>query len=114
MAPIHTFVYFLDTADVQAYIDAKPSSTTKTAPLTISSDACWGSQIGLEVCNGTLLPLFKMQSMSIGINFCQGSYVAWFAVCQERNSVSSCEAKVQATNNVSKLVKEMGHFAASV
>ena len=78
--PVHTFVHFPDSSDVEAYTDAKPPSPSHQSPLTTYSDACWGSQIGLAVCDGTLLPLFKIRSMSGGIVFCQGGPIGWTAV----------------------------------
>ena len=65
--PIHTFVHFPDYSDVEDYTDAKPPSPYHSSPLTLYSDACWGSQMGSAVCDGTLLPLFKCSSMSGGI-----------------------------------------------
>ena len=70
--PVHTFVHFPDSLDVEAYTDAKPSFPSHSSPLTSYSNACWGSQLGLAVCDGTLLPLFKCRSMSGGIIFHQG------------------------------------------
>jgi hypothetical protein len=67
------------------------------------SNACWGSQIGLAVHDGTLLPLFKFQSMSGGIIFHKGGPIVWVAVQQEKTSLSSCEAKIWATNKISKI-----------
>jgi hypothetical protein len=81
--PIHTFVHFPDSSDVEAYTDAKPPSPYYSSPLTSYSDTCWGSQIGSAVRDGTLLPLFKCRSMSGGIIFRQGSPIAWIGVGQE-------------------------------
>ncbi len=61
--PIHTFVHFPHSSDVEAYADAKPASSTHCSPLTSYSDACWGSQISSAIQDGTLLPLFKARSM---------------------------------------------------
>ena len=41
--------------------------------------------------------------MSGGIIFRQGGHIAWTAVRQERTSLSSWEAEIRATNEVSKL-----------
>ena len=76
MDPVHTFVHFSDSSDVEAYTDAKLPTSPHSSPLTSYSDACWGSQIGLAVRDGTLLPLFKCRSMSGGIIFCQGGPIA--------------------------------------
>jgi hypothetical protein len=61
-----------------------------------------------------LLPLFKFQSMSGGIIFRQGGPIAWIAVRQERMSLSSCKAEIQATNEISKKVMALGHLAGSI
>jgi len=37
--PIHTFVHFPDSSDVEAYTDAKPPSPSHSSPLTLYSDA---------------------------------------------------------------------------
>ncbi len=112
--PVHTFVHFPDSSDVEAYTDAKPPSPSHQFPLTTYSNACWGSQIGSAVRDGTLLPLFKIQSMSGGIIFRQGGPVGWTAVRQERTSLSSCEAEIRATNEVSKLLMGIRHLADAV
>jgi hypothetical protein len=78
--PVHTFVHFSDSSDIEAYTDAKLPSPSHQSPLTSYSNACWGSQIGSAVRDGTLLPLFKCRSMSGGIIFCQGGPIAWTAV----------------------------------
>ncbi len=67
--PVHTFVHFPDSLDIEAYTDAKPPSPSHSSPLTSYSDVCWGSQIGSAVRDGTLLPLFKCCSKSGGIIF---------------------------------------------
>jgi hypothetical protein len=112
--PVHTFVHFPDSLDVEAYTDAKPPLPSHPSPLTSYSDACWGSQIGSAICDGTLLPLFKCRSMSGGIIFRQGGPIAWTAVRQERTSLSSCEAEIRATNEVSKLLMGIRHLADAV
>jgi hypothetical protein len=65
--PIHTFVHFLDSSNVEADTDAKPPSPSHSSPLTSYSNTCWGSQIGSAVCDGTLLPLFKCHSRLVVI-----------------------------------------------
>jgi hypothetical protein len=111
---IHTFVHFPDSSDVEAYTDAKPRSPSHSSPLTLYSNACWGSQIDSTVRDGTLHPLFKCLGISGGIIFRQGGPVAWIAVRQERTSLSSCEAEIRATNKVSKLLMSICNFAKSV
>ena len=112
--PVHTFVHFPDSSDVEAYTDAKPPSPLHQSPLTSYSDACWGSQIGSAIRDGTLLPLFKCRSMSGGIIFRQGGPIAWIAVRQERTSLSLCEAEIRATNEVSKLLMSVRNLANAV
>ncbi len=112
--PAHTFVHFPDSSDVECYTDAKPPCPSHQTPLTSYCDACWGSQIGSAVRDGTLLPLFKCRSMIGGIVFCQGGSIAWTAVHQERTSLSLCEAKIRMTNEVSKLLMGIHHLADDV
>jgi hypothetical protein len=52
--------------------------------------------------------------MSEGIIFHQGGPIAWTAVCQEHTSLSSCEAEIRATNEVSKLLMGICHLADDV
>ncbi len=104
-------MHFPDSSDVEAYTDAKPPCPSHKSPLTSYSNACWGSQIGSAVCDGTLLPLLKCHSMSGGIVFCQGRPIAGTAVRQERMSLSSCKAEICVTNEVSKLLMGICHLA---
>ncbi len=90
-APIHSYLLFQDSANVEAYFDAKPPSLEYCASLSTFSDTCWGLQIGLAVCNGTLLRLFKFCSMSGGIIFHQGGPIAWMSVRQDKTFLSSYE-----------------------
>jgi hypothetical protein len=53
---IHTYIHFPDSADVEAYSDAKPPPSINCAPLTTYSDACWGSQIGLAFAMARFFP----------------------------------------------------------
>jgi hypothetical protein len=52
--------------------------------------------------------------MSGGIIFRQGGPIAWIAIRQERTSLSSCEAEIRATNEVSKLLMGIRNLAESV
>jgi hypothetical protein len=113
-SPIHTYVHFPDSSDVEAYTDAIPPSRTKCAPLTSYSDANWGSQLGSAVRDGTLLPLFKFRSMSGGVVFRQGGPLSWTATRQDRTALSSGEAEIRATNVASKSVVGMRHLAEGV
>ena len=74
--PIHTLLHFPDSSDAEAYDDATPPRPNSGHKLTTYSDACWGSQIGNAIKEGTLLPLFKFRSMSGAIVFCMGGPIA--------------------------------------
>jgi hypothetical protein len=113
-SPIHTYVHFPTPLDVEAYTDAIPPSQTNCAPLTAYSNACWGSQIGSAVRNGTLCPLFKFRSMSSGMVFQQGGPLSWTAIRQDQTALSSGEAEICATNETSKSVMGTSHLAESV
>jgi hypothetical protein len=67
------------------------------------SDACWGSQIGNAIREGIQLPLFKFCSMSGAIIFRSGGLITWKTEHQDCTSLSSCDAKIHATNMGSHL-----------
>jgi hypothetical protein len=113
-SPIHTYAHFPTPLDVEAYTDAIPPSQTNCAPLTTYSNACWGSQLGSAVHNGTLLPLFKFWSMSGGVVIQQGRPLSWTAICQDQTALSSGEAEIRATNKTSKSFVGMRLLAGSV
>ncbi len=104
IAPMHSFIYFPPSTNAEAYEDAVPPKPLKSSTLSAYSDACWGSQIGSTIADGTLLPIFKFRSMDGGIIFCKGGPVGWIGKCKERTSLSSCEAEIWATNATSKKV----------
>ncbi len=107
-------MHFPDSSNVEAYTDAKPPSPSHSSLLTLHIVTLAGAlKIGSAVRDGTLLPLFKCRSMSGGIIFRQGGLIAWIAVRQERASLSSCEAKICATNEVSKLLMGICNLAKS-
>jgi hypothetical protein len=81
--PLHTYLHFPDSSDIEAYDDAHPPLPGTTNKLTTYSDACWGSQVGNAVKAGTLLPLFKFRSMSGCISFRMGGPITWKAICQD-------------------------------
>jgi hypothetical protein len=97
-APLHTCMLFPHPSDTEAYHDALPPKLGSHHCLTMYSDACWGSQIGNAIQEGIQLPLFKFRSMSSAILFCSGGPLTWKADQQECTSLSSCEAKIRATN----------------
>ena len=104
VAPMHCYIHFPPSTDVEAYTDALPPTPETLSTLTSYSDACWGSQIGGAISDGTLLPLFKFRSMSGGIVFRNGGPLGWLGERQDRTALSSCEAEIRATNATSKKV----------
>ena len=111
---MHTYVHFPDSSDVEAYDDAVPPTNSTSHRLSTYSDACWGSQIGNAVREGTLLPLFKFRSMSGGIIFRCGGPVAWVGERQDKTSLSSCEAEIRATSATAKLLKSVLNMASGL
>jgi hypothetical protein len=85
-----------------------------TSTISVYSNACWGSQIGNEVAEGTLLPLFKFQSMNGGIVFRNGGPIGWLGERQEHTSLSSCEAEICATSTTSKKVIDFRNLCRSI
>jgi hypothetical protein len=110
-SPIHAFVHFPTSLDVEVYTNAIPPPWESGASY---SDACWGSQIGSVVFDGTLLPLFKFWSMSGGVVFQQGGALSWLCSRQDQTALSSREAEICATNEASKSVVGMRHLADGV
>ncbi len=111
---MHCYVHFPPETDVEAYTDAIPPTPAMSSTLSFYSNACWGSQIGSAVSDGTLLPLFKFQSMSGGIVFWNGRPLGWLSECQERTSLSSCKAEIRATNATLKKVVDFRHLCTSM
>jgi hypothetical protein len=83
VAPMHSYIHFPPSTDVKAYTNALPPTLVTSPTLSSYSDACWGSQIGNAVSDGTLLPLFKFRSMSGGIIFWNGGPVGWLGERQD-------------------------------
>ncbi len=77
IAPMHSFIHFSPSTNVEAYKDAVPPKPINSSTLSAYSDACWGSQIGSAIANSTLLPLFQFCSMNGSIIFHNGSPVGW-------------------------------------
>ena len=113
-APMHSYIHYPPSSDVEAYDDAIPPSMGSSNTLSAYSDACWGSQLGSSVADGTLLPLFKFRSMNGGIIFKNGGPLGWLGERQERTSLSSCEAEIRATNATSKKVVDFRNLTRSV
>jgi hypothetical protein len=59
---MHSYIHFPPSTDVEAYTDALPPTLTNSSTLSSYSDACWGSQTGNAVADGTLLPLFNSEA----------------------------------------------------
>ncbi len=113
-ALMHCYIHFPPLADAEAYSDAIPPTPATLSTLSSYSDACWGSQIGSAVADGTLLPLFKFRSMSGGIVFRYGGPLGWLCDCQEQTSLSSAKAEICATNATSKKVVDFRHLCTSM
>jgi hypothetical protein len=73
VGPMHSFIHYPPSMDLEAYQGATPPQSHDSSTLTSHSNACWGLQIGSAIANGTLLPLFKFRSMSGGIVIKNGS-----------------------------------------
>jgi hypothetical protein len=113
-APMHSYIHFPPSTDAEAYDDAIPPKLGSSNTISAYSDACWGSQLGNSVADGTLLPLFKFCSMNGGIVFKNGGPLGWLGERQERTSLSSCEAEIRATNATSKKVVDFRNLSRSV
>ena len=81
---MHSYVHFPPSTDTEAYDDAVPPTLASSNTLLAYSDACWGSQLGSFVANGTFLPLYKFCSMNGGIVFKNGGPIGWLDNRQER------------------------------
>jgi hypothetical protein len=99
---------------VEAYRNAIPPHLHNSSGLSSYSNACWGSQIGKAVTEGTLLLLFKFRSISGGIVFKNGGLLGWLSECQECTSLSSCEAEIRATSATSKKVVDLRNLSLSL
>jgi hypothetical protein len=88
---------------MEAYTNALLPQPHQYHCLMTYSDGCWGSQLGNAVCEGIQLPLLKFRSMSGAIVMRSGGPICWKADQQEHTLLSSCEAKICATNMGSRL-----------
>jgi hypothetical protein len=113
LEPMHSFIHYSPSTDVEAYRDATPPQSHDSSTLTSYSNACWGLQIGSAVANGTLLPLFKFRSMSGSIVFKNGGPLGWLSEHQERASLSSCIAEIRTTSATSKKVVDLCNLCLS-
>ncbi len=102
VAPMHSYIPHPPLTDVEAYKDAVLPMPTTSPTISAYNNACWGSQIGSAVAEGTLLPLFKFRSMNGSIVFCNGGPIGWLGECQELMFLSSCEVEIHARSATSK------------
>ena len=111
IASMHLYIHYPHLTDDEAYQDATPPKSHDSFTMTSYSDACWGSQIGNAVAEGTLLPLFKFHSMSGRMVFKNGGPLGWLGECQYRTSLSSCEAEIRATSPTTKKVVDLRNLS---
>jgi hypothetical protein len=114
LALMHSYIHHPPLTDIKAYMDAMLPTPSTTPTISTYSNACWGSQIGNAVAEGTLLPLFKFRRMNGGIIFHNGGPIGWLGECQECTSLSSCEAEICATSATSKKVIDFRNLCRSV
>ncbi len=114
VAPMHSYVHYPPSTGVEAYNNAVPPKLENSNMISVYSDLCWGSQLGSSIADGTLLSLFKFWSMNGGIVFKNGGPIGWLGKHQECTSLSSCEAKICATNATSKKVIDFRNLSCSV
>jgi hypothetical protein len=113
IGPMHSFIHYPPSLDVEAYRDASPPQAHDSSTLLSDSDACWGSQIGSTITDGIFLPLFKFRSISGGIIFKNGGPLSWLSECQECNYLCSCKAEIHATSATSKKVVNLHNLCLS-
>ncbi len=111
---LHSYMSYPHKSGTEAYVDAVPPDTGSHHCLSTYSDACWGSQLGNAVWEGLQLPLFKFRSMSGAIVMRSGGPISWKAERQERKSLSSCEAKIRATNTGLRLTVNTRNMISSL
>jgi hypothetical protein len=66
VVPMHLYIHYPLSTDVEAYRDATPSKSHDSSTLSSYSNACWGSQFRNRVAEGTLLPLLSAEAPSHG------------------------------------------------
>jgi hypothetical protein len=113
IAPMHSYIHYPPSTDVEVYQDVTPPKSHDSSMLTSHSDACWGPQIQNAVAEGTLLPLLKFCNMRGGVEFKNGGPLGWLGKRQERTSLSSSEAKIQATGATSKKTVDLCNLSLS-
>ena len=108
--PMHTYLHQPHETDLEAFTDAVPPTAEQSHRLTAYTDANWGSQMRNAVPAGTPVPLFKFRSMSGAIILRMSGPISWKTERQQRTSLSSCEAEINATNMGSKLTVAARNF----
>ena len=111
---MHSYIHYPPSLDVEAYEDVIPPKLGFLNTIFTYSNACWGTQLGSSVANGTLLPHFKFCSMNGGIISKNSGPISWLGECQEHTSLSLCEAEIRATNATSKEVINFWNLSCSV
>ncbi len=111
---MHSYVHFPTSTDAEAYNDATPPTLGSSNTILAYSDVCWGSQLGILVADGTLLPLFKFRSMNGGIIFKNGGPIGWLGNRQNCTPFSSCKAEIHAACATSKKVVNFLDLSRSV
>jgi hypothetical protein len=114
IAPMYSYVHFLSSSVTEACDDAVPPQLSSSNTLLTYSNACWDSQLGSLVADGTLLPLFKFRSMNSGIVFKNGGSIGWLGKRQDCMSLSSCKAEIHATSATLKKVVNLCNISCSV
>ena len=73
-------------------------SLSECQQLTDFCDANWDGQFGSAVEEGIPPEMFKFRSISCYLICCSGGPIAWKSIRQTQTTLSSCEAKIMATN----------------
>jgi hypothetical protein len=102
VAPMHSYGHYPPSSDAGAYKDAIPPTKSSANTLTAYSDACWGSQLGSSVADGTLLPLFEFCSINGGISRMVAPLAGLANARIKHLSAPVNEAEIRATNATSK------------
>ena len=98
MATIQAFNHFPRRHDREAYTEATALAPSECHQLSAYCDGNWGGQFGSAVEDGTPLELFKFCSLSRFLICRSGGPIAWKPIVQNQTALSSCEAKIMATN----------------
>jgi hypothetical protein len=114
IAPMHSYVHFPSSSDTEAYDDTVPPQLGSSNTLSAYIDACWGSQLGSSVADGTLLPLFKFRSMNGSIVFKNRGPIGWLGEHQDCKTQCSCKAEICATSATLKKVVDFHNLSCSV